>query len=298
MSTVAEWLSKITLSCFAFSYLLTMALEISRLFFRVAVRWAIILGMTATGLFAHVIYVWVDVRSGLEVGTVPLADWHAWCVVAALAIAVVYFALAIRRPQNNIGIFLLPLVLALLLAAALVKDTSSFSAQEAFSLWGAIHGVALLAGTVTMTLGFSTGVMYLVQSHRLKKKLTPRQGMRLPSLEWLQRNNSRCLFLSTILLAIGLFAGVIMNIIRQLPLEEGVVVSSAVLLCWLIAVLVFEYLYKPARQGRKVAYLTVASFVFLALVLGVVILGRHAAGDSVDVQRPFTLLLSQREVMP
>lgn len=298
MSTVAEWLSKITLSCFAFSYLLTMALEISRLFFRVAVRWAIILGMTATGLFAHVIYVWVDVRSGLEVGTVPLADWHAWCVVAALAIAVVYFALAIRRPQNNIGIFLLPLVLALLLAAALVKDTSSFSAQEAFSLWGAIHGVALLAGTVTMTLGFSTGVMYLVQSHRLKKKLTPRQGMRLPSLEWLQRNNSRCLFLSTILLAIGLFAGVIMNIIRQLPLEEGVVVSSAVLLCWLIAVLVFEYLYKPARQGRKVAYLTVASFVFLALVLGVVILGRHAAGDSVDVQRPFRPLLSQREVMP
>ena len=89
-----------------------------------------------------------------------------------------------------------------------------------------------------------------------------------------------------------------MNIIRQLPLEEGVVVSSAVLLFWLIAVLVFEYLYKPARQGRKVAYLTVASFVFLALVLGAVILGRHAAGDSVDVQRPFTPLLSQQEVMP
>ncbi len=306
MSTVAEWLSKITLSCFALSYLLTMALEISRLFFRVAVRWAIILGMTAVGLFAHVIYLWVDVRSALEVGTVPLADWHAWCVVAALAIAIVYFALAIRRPQNNIGIFLLPLVLALVLAAALVKDTSSFSAQEAFSLWGAIHGIALLAGTVTMTLGFATGVMYLVQSHRLKKKLAPRQGMRLPSLEWLQRYNSRCLFLSTILLAIGLFSGVIMNIIRQLPLEEGVVVSSAILLFWLIAVLVFEYLYKPARQGRKVAYLTVASFVFLALVLGAVILGRHAAapghpvvpGRSVDMQRPFTPLLTQREVMP
>ena len=298
MSTIAEWLSRITLSCFAFSYLLIMALEISRLFFRVAVRWVIILGMTAVGLFAHVIYVWLEVRSGLEMGAVPLAGWHAWCVVAALAMAAVYFALAIRRPQNNIGIFLLPLVLALVLTAALVKNTSSFSAQEAFSLWGAIHGIALLAGTVIMTLGFSTGVMYLVQSHRLKKKLAPRQGMRLPSLEWLQRNNSRCLFLSTILLTIGLFSGVIMNVIRQLPLEEGVVVSSAILLCWLIAVLAFEYSYKPARQGRKVAYLTVASFVFLALVLGVVILGQHAAGDSAAIQKPLTSLLPLREVMP
>ena len=275
-----------------------MALEISRLFFRVAVRWVIILGLTAAGLFAHAIYVWLEIRSGLEAGAVPLADWHAWCVVAALAIAAFYFALAVRRPQNNIGIFLLPLVLALVVTAALVKDTSSFSAQQAFSLWGIIHGSALLAGTVIMALGCATGVMYLVQSRRLKKKLAPRQGLRLPSLEWLQRYNSHCLFFSTVLLAIGLFAGVIMNTIRKLPLEEGVVISSAVLLCWLISVLLFEYFYKPARQGRKVAYLTVASFVFLAMVLGVVIFGQHAAADATATEGYFTSLLSEWKVMP
>ena len=47
---------------------------------------------------------------------------------------------------------------------------------------------------------------------------------------------------------------------------------------WLVAVLLFESLYKPAQQGRKVAYLTLASFLFLALVLSIALFGpsRHA----------------------
>jgi ABC-type uncharacterized transport system permease subunit len=295
--TVAEWLSRITLSCFAFSYLLTMILEVSRLFFQIAVRRAIILGMTALGLFAHAVYICLEIRSGLETGAVPLADWHAWCVLAALVLAVIYLVLAIRRPQNNIGLFLLPLVLGLVVTAALVNNTSSFSQQEALSVWGIIHGISLLAGTVTMALGCATGVMYLAQSYRLKKKLAPRRGLKLPSLEWLQRNNSRCLLIAIILLGIGLVAGVVMNAIRELPLEGGVVISSAILLCWLVTVLLFEYFYKPARQGRKIAYLTVASFVFLALVLGIVILGQHAADDLKTTQLPSTSVPGKQEAM-
>ena len=297
MFTVAEWLSRITLSCFAFSYLLTMILEVSRLFFQIAVRRAIILGMTALGLFAHAVYICLEIRSGLETGAVPLADWHAWCVFAALVLAVIYLVLAIRRPQNNIGLFLLPLVLGLVVTAALVNNTSSFSQQEALSVWGIIHGISLLAGTVTMALGCATGVMYLAQSYRLKKKLAPRRGLKLPSLEWLQRNNSRCLLIAIILLGIGLVAGVVMNAIRELPLEGGVVISSAILLCWLVTVLLFEYFYKPARQGRKIAYLTVASFVFLALVLGIVILGQHAADDLKTTQLPSTSVPGKQEAM-
>ena len=297
MSAVAEWLSRISLSCFAFSYLLTLILEISRLFFRVAVRWAIMLLVMALGLFAHIVYIGLRIRASLVEQSVPLGDWHTWCVVAALAIAVFYFVLSIRRPQNNTGLFLLPLVLALTVTAALIKDSNSFSDNDA-SLWGMMHGLSLLAGTVTMALGFATGIMYLVQSHRLKKKLTPRRGMRLPSLEWLQRMSSRCLSLSTILLASGLFSGIFMNVIRQLPLDGGVVFSSSILLCWLIAVMVFEYFYKPARQGRKVAYLTVASFVFLSLVLVIVILGGHAAAGSTASLELFPFMLMTWVVMP
>jgi hypothetical protein len=54
-----------------------------------------------------------------------------------------------------------------------------------------------------------------------------------------------------------------------------VVLSSTALLVWLAIASAFEYLYKPARAGRKVAYLTVASSILLGLVLILVLQGQH-----------------------
>jgi hypothetical protein len=124
--------------------------------------------------------------------------------------------------------------------------------------------------------------MYLIQASRLKRKLPPRPGFRLPSLEWLQRFNRESLIVSTCLLALGLMSGVILNVIR--PWDDGhrvswtdpVVLSSGILFAWLTGVTIFEWLYKPARQGKKVAYLTLASFVFLGLALYFVLNGEHA----------------------
>ena len=59
-------------------------------------------------------------------------------------------------------------------------------------------------------------------------------------------------------------------------------VMSGVLLVWLIAATVFEWTYKPAQQGRKVAYLTVVSFVMLAMVMGLLVMGstQHTKGKN------------------
>ena len=54
-----------------------------------------------------------------------------------------------------------------------------------------MHGLVLLLGTVTVCIGFLAGVMYLVQSYALKHARSPSNGWRLPSLEWLERVNSR-----------------------------------------------------------------------------------------------------------
>ena len=275
--------SGITIVCFTASYAVSLALEVTRLFFRVSVRMVLILAFASAGLLAHGIHLVMYAGQQEFSSTTSLYSWYTWCLAAAWGVAAVYLLLAIRRPQAAVGIFLLPLVLALLGLGWLFRELPPFVTDDTTSFWAFIHGQAWLLGTVVVVIGFSAGLMYLVQVFRLKHKLPPRQGLRLPSLEWLGRVNETALVISTFALAIGLVSGIFLNLSRPLSPDHGlawtdpVVWSAAVLLLWLVIALVFNAIYKPARQGRKVAYLTVASFIFLVLALTMALLARHAS---------------------
>jgi ABC-type uncharacterized transport system permease subunit len=276
----------ITITCFAASYSVCLVLEGSRLFFQASIRNVIMRVFAAAGFLAHTLFLYVQARGELAGGVkVPLSNWRDFCLLAAWVMAGAYLGLSFRRPQFSVGVFLLPPVLMLIGVGQLLEGASPFTDREATRYWRAIHGLALLLGTAGVTLGFATGIMHLIQSYRLKHKLPPHPRFRLPSLEWLQRFNVESLFISAGLLAVGLVSGVIMNFgLRDqdatiVPWTHPVVVSSGVLFLWLFAVLVFEACYKPAREGHKVAYLTVASFVFLGLVLYFVLFFEHAGGS-------------------
>ena len=283
--------SGITVTCFAASYAVAFGLEITRLFFRLAVRLPIMIAFTGAGLFAHTMYLW-----SLTQADVPLSSWYDWCLMAAWVLAATYLGFIIRRPENAVGVFLLPMILVLIGLAAMLRESAPFPRPEAISLWRVVHGSALLIGTVAVSLGFVAGVMYLVQSYRLKHKLPPRPGFRLPSLERLQQFNRSALFLSTCLLAVGLLSGIVLNLINRsraadtIGWSDPVVWTSGMLFLWLVAAMLFEYFYKPARQGRKVAYMTLASFIFLGLALGSVLLGDHASSEPDETaQAPSTV---------
>ena len=281
-STDGSWMTKISLSCFAFSYAIAMILEISRLFFRAPIRFLIIIGITIAGIFAHTVYLWLKFQKDFSGGT-PMASWYDWCLMVSLAIAITYVIIAIKKNENSVGIFFLPLVLLLILIAMLIKNREAFTPSEATNVWAITHGISLLLGTSAMIIAFVAGVMYLVHAFRLKKKMPPRVGFRLPSLEWLEQCNRQSLFYATGLIAAGLVSGAIMNVLQNsensagIPWTNSVIVSSGALLFWLLGVTVFEALYKPARQGQKIAYLTLASFVFLMMVLGFTLMAEHAA---------------------
>ncbi len=274
-----------------FGTLYFMALEIClyRCFRQVTVskisaRWIVFVAFAF-----HTSFVGWRVYSGLEAFGAPVSNWFDWWVVAAWIAAASYLIWAFTDPQPWQGLLILPSVVGLLVLACGFRQTAVFAAVRAYRIWGAVHGMFLLMGTVTVACGFSAGVMYLIQSSRLKRKLPPLRGMRLPSLESLGRINDRLLVWSAFFLTTGLLAGWILNVAkpgasgRQLPWSDPTVSVSLALFVWLVASTSFSLIYKPVRQSRKVAYLTVASFIVLALTLSVVLFGPSSHASSRDV---------------
>ena len=58
-------LGGVSLICFTASYWVALALEASRLVFRLPVRWLAIVGFSAAGLLAHTIYLGMEARREL-----------------------------------------------------------------------------------------------------------------------------------------------------------------------------------------------------------------------------------------
>ena len=93
------------------------------------------------------------------------------------------------------------------------------------------------------------------------------------------------LLVSTVLLGVGLLSGILVNVINQkigrgvLPWNDPVIISSAILFAWLLISLLFNLVYRPARQGRKVAYLVLASFLFLVVEFAIVLYVGHATRE-------------------
>ena len=286
-----DWLYKISITCFAASYLVVFGLEVSRVFFQAGLRKYIRIGFAAAGLFAHTVYLIAQGKLELDRTGIWLSSWSGWCLAAAWLLALAYIWISFRQSKSVFGLFLLPVVLILIAVGVRLENGSAFSVDRVKSIWNAVHGSTLLLGTVIVALGFVFGVVYLIQARRLKRKIVASKLFRLPSLEWLQRSSEVSLIASTLLLGGGLISGIALNLVNQAAKNEvstgtiawsdPVVWSSGVLFLWLLSAALFNMFYRPARQGRKVAYLVMTSFLFLVLELGIVWWVGHAVDDPV-----------------
>ena len=265
-------LSKVGIICFAGSYTVALALEITRLLFRSGIRRVVMLGFAGAGLFAHTVYLYY--QGWLAQGS-PLSSMRDWYFVAAWVLVIVYLLLAYVRPKTPFGLILLPLVLALVGIGTFIANPAPIAREMATSVWGTIHGASIVLCTVALFIGFTAGLMYFYQARRLKSKLPPRGGLSLPSLEWLQRANSHALVVAVVMMGIGVASGAILNRIAnargdgRLAWDDPVVLVTVLTFVWLAIAAAFGAWYKPARQSRRVVYLTLVSFVFLVIALAV-----------------------------
>ncbi len=258
----------ILIICAAAGYMLAFALEIAGLRKRFVWRPIALRALVFYALLAHTIHL---IRNAIGPSAIPIstADWLLW---ASWLIALAYFVALFYLPRSPTGVVLLPIALGLVFGSQWAS-TEPLTSGQSLRIWGMVHGMMLLAGTVTVSIGFLAGLMYLAQSYALKHARSAANGLRLPSLEWLERINSRTLGLSAVLIALGFISGLVMSMAKHRNdatytfWTDPVVLSLAAMALWLVAAEVFRLVYPAARQGRKVAYLTLASFVFLVIAL-------------------------------
>ncbi len=161
-------LAHVQVFCFLACYVVALLLEVSRLWFRSGVRRPVTLVFIVAGWIAHTAFLY---NSAMQEGGSPLSSYRDWMLLAAWALVLVYFYLACFHPATHFGIFFLPLVLGLVVPAWFMAKVPF--PQPASKVLGLVHGVSILAATVTVLFGFAAGMMYLWQAQRLKHKRPP-----------------------------------------------------------------------------------------------------------------------------
>ena len=79
------------------------------------------------------------------------------------------------------------------------------------------------------------------------------------------------------MVCIGFITGILGRLalewkLGMVPWTDPVVLSLALMSSWLVTAEIFRKIYPAAQQGRKVAYLTFAAFLFLVITLASVTL--------------------------
>jgi hypothetical protein len=263
-------------------------MEASRVFPKLPGRNAVLVGMLIAGLFAHSVFLVNQFTATGPDGPKLLANWFQWSVLGAWGLALAYLILTIRNPQSSLGLFLIPLILGFIGLGVLVRGSEPFHAQTTINIWLMIHGVSLLVGAMFICFGVAFGIMYLLKSHRLKSKRQASQTFRLPALDFLQSMNRLSLFTTAISLTVGLLSAVVLNVSQegQVNWLSSLIVVTCALFLWSVVAASLELSSRGSLGGRRSAYLVIANFLFLVLVLGIVLWTSHGQDVSATAASP------------
>lgn len=266
---MAGLIERLTVLCFAGTYGLALASDLARFVVRWPGRWYATVGLTVLGWVVQTAYL-------ANLAWPPVQTPFQSLIVLSWLLAAIDIYLLVHSPKTGAaGLFLLPVVLGLDVAAALSPRAGWVgglgTGSPVIAFWGMAHGMLLLAGSVCSCGAFAAGLMYLVQSDRLKHKRPARFGLALPSLEQSERLNRGAIIAAFPLLTAGLVIGVILTVaVRR---EAGAAIGwgdpkvISTLAMWVVFAVLLHARFRPAMRGRRVMVLSVVAFLFLAFSL-------------------------------
>jgi ABC-type uncharacterized transport system permease subunit len=236
-----------------------------------------VVGLTATTVLvaAALAHTFVIGMQTMEAGHVPITSTTPLISTFVWLLALAYLYLEMTTGERAMGVFILPLLVALQMIPALnpgVEERSAVLQGPLFSL----HVSSLLFAYASFALACVIGITYVLLFKEIKAKHLGFFYARLPSLQVLDRMNQWMIAIGWVFLTIGIIVGLMFAAhVRALPsaaVDPRVQAMSlgdpkifVALVCW--AVYSFETF--GARRlgwgGRRTAYLSALGFSIVLL---------------------------------
>lgn len=237
------------------------AISLSRVWFerpwsRLAAKICMYFGL----LLALLAQVWHAVARG---SPWPLENSFDSLIWLAMALSLFVMYIQKRKPLPGLDWFVMPIVVLLLVGAAIAGRTNlqTYDADA----WSWVHLAGTYGGAAAFAIAGAAGTMYLIANRRLRRKVAL-AGPPLGNLERLEHLTLAAVTLGFALLTVGAVTGFARMKYEHRPVRMvEIIMGSAV---WLIYAIVLHSPLNPSFRGRWVAILSIAGFV---LMVGTVI---------------------------
>jgi ABC-type transport system involved in cytochrome c biogenesis permease subunit len=229
-------------------------------------------------LAAGAVLVWHSIHRG---SWLPLEDNFDALVWLGFLLAAFVLYVQGRRPVGGIDWFLMPIVILLLIAAAVFGQAKPHLYTQ--RTWSWVHRVTAYGGAVAFAVAGAVGAMYLINNRRLRNKaVLSAGGPKFASLERLEHFTRVSVTLGFALLTVGLITG-LFEVLRNNGgalgahwfLQPKVLLAFGV---WVVYALVLHAPINPSFRGRRAAMLSIVGFVLMIGVLIAVQFMPQAAG--------------------
>jgi ABC-type transport system involved in cytochrome c biogenesis permease subunit len=233
-----------------------------------------VVGRSATTLLvaAALSHTFVIGMQTMEIGHVPVAGATSAISTFVWLLALSYLYVEMTTDERAMGVFILPLLVALQAIPAVRPGIEDRAAVLQGPLFG-VHVSSLLFAYASFALACVIGITYVLLFKEIKAKHLGFFYARLPSLQVLDRMNQRAIVIGWVFLTIGMIVGGIWAAqarggygagdprVQAMSLEDPKIFVA--LLCWFV----YSFELFAARRigwgGRRAAYLSALGFVIV-----------------------------------
>jgi ABC-type transport system involved in cytochrome c biogenesis permease subunit len=210
----------------------------------------------------------------MEAGHVPMTGATSAISTFVWLLALAYLYTEMTTDERAMGVFILPLLVALQAIPAFRPSVEDRAAVLQSPLFG-IHVSSLLFAYASFALACVIGITYVLLFKEIKAKHLGFFYARLPSLQVLDSMNQRAIVIGWIFLTIGIIVGAVWAAQARggyAALDPRVQAMSLLdpkifvaLVCWFV----YSFELFAARRigwgGRRVAYLSALGFAIVLL---------------------------------